>query len=162
MPETEQKEGQQAGGEQKGSEERIYTQADVDRRVTQAMKTAEEKKAREIALAEAKAKGDMESLYNQTRTELETVKEQVERERAIREHGLADFADALGSVPASRIPEIGKAMKTAAEKRAEDLVRERLKGGSAGQVPGTPGAKKAIKDMTPEEYKAWKQANHIQ
>jgi serine phosphatase RsbU (regulator of sigma subunit) len=132
------------------SQERTYSQKEFDRRVSEAVKKAEDKKQAEIAKErqrleseKLKEQGEYKALHEKTESELETLRKELEnRDRreqisaAIRDAGLTDFEAVLTG--ARETPEdfiaAGKSLQTLIKTQVDAQVAERLNTGTKPKV----------------------------
>lgn len=158
--------------------ERTFSQADLDRAVTEASKAihakveaqyqAQNEEAQRKILEEA---GKYEDLYRNTAEKLEALETQNARAQYENEArgylasvGMSAHADALieGTTSIDALKGRAEAFKASVDKAVEAAVQDRLNTGPP-KVPKntTPKEPVAITDMTDEQYQAWKESEGL-
>jgi hypothetical protein len=150
-----------------------YTQADLDRRISAALKKqgdnterkAEEQRKQDEQIAAVKD-GRFEDALTATRAELDTMKAAMaqdnhksEAQSVLIKLGLTEFADSI--IPNTQtiddVIQMAEAMKKAVDEKAEEEVKRRLDT-STGRVPLNPTTpeKKTLDQMDKDEFKQFK------
>ena len=173
---------QQADTNKATEEQRAFTaeelQSEVDRRVAQAMKTAEErrqaeleKQQREQEKINALKEGEFEKAFKMTQAKLD----QLEAELQSKEYkndahatlvklGMSHYSDVLipGTSTIDELIQRAEAFKRGMQEAAEQEVRKKLDTGpSRAPENVTPPPVKALSEMSKEEFIEWKRENKL-
>ncbi|MHC4379395.1 MAG: capsid assembly scaffolding protein Gp46 family protein [Planctomycetota bacterium] len=158
----------------------VYTQAELDQRVSQAIKKREEKAQTELAQKTKEAEriallqaGEHEKLYRETQAELDEVKNsladtqyQNEANGVLVKLGLSHFSDVLipGTKEISELLQRAEAFKAGVEAQAEQIAQQRLETGKAPVPTNTQTQRpKTIEEISkdPELWKQYKKDNNL-
>lgn len=158
--------------------EPVFTQADIDRRVTEALKTYQanqdaraESLKREQEQINAIKEGEFEKALHMVQSELDALKAEtrsneykVRAHEVLRELNLAQFADVLipGTNDTEELISRAKAFQDGIQRGIESEVKRKLDTG-AQRVPENTKAPepKRLDEMTPEEFIDWKKSNGL-
>ena len=169
--------GQDANTDE-AKQEDAYTQADVDRRVSAALKAYQDKRDKESAEQQAQdAKvaaindGEFKKAWESTQAELDAIRAdlatkdyQVEAQGVLVKLGLSHFGDALipGTKTVDDLIQRAEVFKAGMERGIEDEVKKRLDTGPS-KIPGNAPKPqdKAISDMTIPEFQEWKRSKNL-
>jgi len=171
---TEQGQQETAGteqGQQTAETTKTFTQADVDRRVTEAIKTNEEKVAarvkaeydQRLADEKLKAEGKYDELIAQIQQREESEKLTRRTYGFLKEKGLTHVADVFDHDTSTfeGRQKVAEFIDAQIKAGIEAGVAEKLK---TPETPGsnTPPEEKPLVEMSAEEFAAWKKAKGIQ
>jgi len=135
---------------------KLFTQADIDRAVSRATATRENKLKEEMETARLKETNNFAELSRRQEAEITSLKENAVRSAFVQERGHSRFASAYEMVPISKLEDMAKSIEASLNEEVTRRVSKKLE--TPTPIQGVATTPKAIKDMTTEEYAAYKQA----
>jgi len=170
--------GQEAETKDAENPEKVFTQSEVDRRVTEALRTYQanqdakaESMKREQEQINAIKEGEFEKALHLVQSELDAIKAEtrsneykVRAHDVLRELNLSQFADVLipGTSDTEELISRAKAFQNGIQRGIETEVKRKLDTGAQRVPENTKSPEpKRIDEMTRDEFVDWKKANGL-